>query len=231
MSRRVAGVLLSLTCGVAGACSGGDRPPEPTAPPAPATALHGSGAGSGSGEAPAPIDAGITTLPTFDPSAGHLDGDDGAVVTSRRPGTVRSGRTLEIVLRSTPAGALAAVDGVVVGRTPAYWEGDFTGREREFTFVLPGHAVGRYRFVPTTSGVVHAPLVKLETPHDAGMPEIPAPMAPTAPPAPARAPAKPRVEPTPIPTPAPVPVPVPVPVPAPAPAPAPALGSAIGPSP
>ena len=183
-------VLLALA---ASACSGSDKPPEPTAPPTPATPLAGSGSASALGAAT--IDAGITTLPTFDPSAGHLDGDDGAAVPSRRPGAVRNGRTLELTLRSSPAGALAAVDGVVIGRTPTYWEGDFTGREREFTFVLPGHAIGRYRFVPTTSGVVHAPLIKLETPHDAGMPEIPVP-APAPPPMRAPAGSKPRTEPT-----------------------------------
>src|SRR5205085_914810 len=50
-------------------------------------------------------------------------------------------RTLEIMLRSSPSGADAAVDGELVGKTPVLWEGEFTGREREFTFTLPGHGV------------------------------------------------------------------------------------------
>ena len=169
--RAVLGLGLVVTTAACG--GGGDAAPAPSAPPAPATALLGSGA------PPVVIDAGITTLPTFDPGAGHLDGDDGADGGGRRPVTaVRNRRTLEITLRSTPAGAVAAVDGVVIGRTPTYWEGDFTGREREFTFVLAGHAIGRYRFVPTASGVVHAPLVRLETPHPGDPLAIPAPLTP-----------------------------------------------------
>lgn len=70
-------------------------------------------------------------------------------------------RPLHIKLLSTPSGALAAVDGTPIGRTPAFWQGEFTGKPREFTFVLPGHAMARYRFVPTTNGVVHGTLVKL----------------------------------------------------------------------
>ena len=70
-------------------------------------------------------------------------------------------RTLEITLRSTPPGAIAAVDGKVIGATPTFWRGKTTGRDREFTFVLADHAMARYRFVPTTSGVVHATLKPL----------------------------------------------------------------------
>ncbi len=93
----------------------------------------------------------------------------------RRPSAGRKSRALELVLRSTPPGAVAAVDGVSVGPTPALWEGAGDGRAREFTFVLPGYAIARYRFVPTQSGVVHGTLGRLKAHPDAGPVEAPAP--------------------------------------------------------
>jgi hypothetical protein len=83
-----------------------------------------------------------------------------------------STRRLEITLRSTPPRARAMVDGEPVGETPAYWEGEADGQPREFTFVLPGHEMARYRFVPTRSGIVHATLERLPgaLPADAGPP-------------------------------------------------------------
>jgi hypothetical protein len=96
----------------------------------------------------------------------------------------RPARPIDIVLRSSPPGATAAVDGVPIGPTPAYWSGDANGREREFTFVLPGYAFARYRFVPITSGVVHARLELLTNDPDAGVP----PEMMRAPDAPATAP-------------------------------------------
>jgi hypothetical protein len=76
------------------------------------------------------------------------------------PFRVPSGRrrSIELILRSTPAGAVAAVDGVVVGPTPTFWRGDMTGKACEFTFVLTDYAMARYRFVPTSDGIVHATL-------------------------------------------------------------------------
>lgn len=70
-------------------------------------------------------------------------------------------RILRLTLRSTPPGATALVDGVPIGSTPTYWEGPATGKPRNFVFTLPGHNMARYRFVPTTDGVVHATLKKL----------------------------------------------------------------------
>jgi hypothetical protein len=86
-------------------------------------------------------------------------------------GRVPSGTpsTLHLVLRSSPPGALAAVDGTVVGPTPTYWRGAATGKPREFTFVLSGHALARYRFVPLRDGVVHATLARIVTEADAGI--------------------------------------------------------------
>ncbi|MBZ0234064.1 MAG: PEGA domain-containing protein, partial [Deltaproteobacteria bacterium] len=85
----------------------------------------------------------------------------------------RDRKTGQLLLRSTPAGALAAVDGVILGRTPVLWEGALDGQSHEFTFAMAGHALARYRFVPVTSGVVHGTLVKLTDDRDAGVPEIP----------------------------------------------------------
>lgn len=87
-----------------------------------------------------------------------------------RPAQARAVRPIEVLLRSSPPGALAAVDGAPVGQTPAYWAGDADGREHEFTFVLPGYASARYRFVPITSGVIHARLEVLADDNDAGVP-------------------------------------------------------------
>jgi hypothetical protein len=82
----------------------------------------------------------------------------------------RASRPIDIVLRSSPPGATAAVDGVPIGSTPTYWSGEANGREHEFTFVLPGYAFARYRFVPITSGIVHARLDVLTDDVDAGVP-------------------------------------------------------------
>ena len=85
---------------------------------------------------------------------------------------------IEVTLRSSPPGATAAVDGTVVGTTPAYWGGDADGREHEFTFDLRGYALARYRFVPVTSGVIHARLDPIAEETDAGVsPETVAPGA------------------------------------------------------
>lgn len=81
----------------------------------------------------------------------------------------RAAHPIEITLRSSPPGATAAVDGTPVGTTPAYWAGDADGREHEFTFDLRGFALARYRFVPITSGVIHARLDPIAEETDAGV--------------------------------------------------------------
>jgi hypothetical protein len=96
-----------------------------------------------------------------------------AHVEAAAPGTPWFGssgpkRPIEIFLRSTPPGAIAAVDGRVIGPTPTFWRGATSDRPREFTFVLDDHAMARYRFVATTSGVVHATLEPLMDGADAG---------------------------------------------------------------
>lgn len=81
----------------------------------------------------------------------------------------RPSRPIGVTLRSSPPGATAAVDGTIVGTTPTYWGGDADGHEHEFTFDLKGFALARYRFVPVTSGVVHARLDPIAEETDAGV--------------------------------------------------------------
>jgi hypothetical protein len=67
-------------------------------------------------------------------------------------------KTLDIALRSSPAGARAAVDGVPVGNTPTHFAMEADGRLHDFTFDRPGFVFVRYRFIPVQSGVIHARL-------------------------------------------------------------------------
>lgn len=86
------------------------------------------------------------------------------------------GRPVEVVLRSSPPGATAVVDGKLIGPTPVYWAGEADGRAREFTFSLRGYAPARYRFVPITSGVVHARLEVLADEAEPGAAPVRAPL-------------------------------------------------------
>ncbi|HEY4055625.1 MAG TPA: PEGA domain-containing protein [Kofleriaceae bacterium] len=146
----------------------------------------------------APADAavdGISQIGSYDPASGaHLD-DDGPAVPTAKPGK-RTGKPIEIMLRSTPSGARAYVDGNFVGVTPTYWPGD-TGAEHEFTFAMPQYELARYRFVPVQTGVLHArlelvigdvaagmpPAHLVEPPPLSVVPETP-PLAPVTPPPP-----------------------------------------------
>jgi hypothetical protein len=143
-----------------------------------------------------PIDAGTRQLEQHTPAmpptgstiaTGHLDDDDGARHISTA-GANRPSKPIDVMLRSTPTGAQAAVDGIVIGPTPAYWSGNADGKEHEFTFVLSGHAIARYRFVPISSGTIHARLIPISDDVDAGVPppEVVPPVVvrPPAPPAP-----------------------------------------------
>lgn len=78
-------------------------------------------------------------------------------------------RSIELVLRSSPPGARASVDGKYVGITPTYWSGKADGKRHEFTFVKEQFRMARYRFVSTQSGVVHGTLVPLIKAPDAGV--------------------------------------------------------------
>lgn len=140
------------------ACSGNDEaaPAKHQAQPA---ITFGSGA-------PPPPPPGV------DPSAVHLD-DYGSTVRPVAPQPLpgRERRAIDVTLRSSPPGALAAVDGTPIGNTPAFWSGFADGREHQFVFTLPGHAIARYRFVPVSSGVIHARLDPIaEDRTDAGVP-------------------------------------------------------------
>jgi PEGA domain-containing protein len=162
-----------LVVAVLAAGCGGDKQPAP----APADPPH------------APADAGVTARTptvTLDPGNGaHLDDDVARRPSSNNP--ARQGKPIDITLRSTPSGAAAFVDGTPVGPTPTYWSGVADGRPHEFTFTLSGYDIARYRFVPITSGVIHARMSPVSEDVDAGVPEIvvppaDAPVAPLAPP-------------------------------------------------
>jgi hypothetical protein len=109
----------------------------------------------------APTSPGVTTIAGFDPASGlHLD-EDGHRTDTPQPTTVspaHAGKPVDITLRSSPSGAEVAVDGKVVGNTPTFSSVMADGGAHEFTFMLPHHTVARYRFVPVTSGVIHARL-------------------------------------------------------------------------
>jgi hypothetical protein len=116
---------------------------------------------------PAPPEPAGHTIPQPEPVHVAPSGNSG-----------RPSHPIEVTLRSTPPGATAAVDGTIVGTTPAYWGGDADGHEHEFTFDLKGFALARYRFVPVTSGVIHARLDPIAEETDAGVsPESAAPGA------------------------------------------------------
>lgn len=138
--------------------------------------------GSASQAPPVPADAappadGITSIGTFDPDSGmHLDDEAPPPAPPAQPPATPlrpagHAKPIDVVLKSTPPGAMAAVDGVQIGPTPTYWNnGEADGREHEFTFVLRGYAAARYRFVPVASGVIHARLEAIadERPADGG---------------------------------------------------------------
>ncbi|MGE5185238.1 MAG: PEGA domain-containing protein [Acidobacteriota bacterium] len=145
-----------LVLAAVAACSGGSAPEGPKQ--APARARRDAGA------------PGITKITGFDPASGmHLDDD---TPHSPQPAVVHpahAGHPIDVTLRSTPPGAQVMVDGTPVGSSPTFWSGQADGSPHEFTFMLPGHAVARYRFVPVTSGVIHARLEPVTEEPDAGV--------------------------------------------------------------
>jgi hypothetical protein len=160
-------ILLALVATLA-ACSDKEDPQPAAQPPAVGQRVRG--------------DAGVTAVVVDEPSA-----DDGMTGGSaeqqvRRPN--RPGRPIDITLRSTPPGAQVAVDGMVIGNTPAFWSGMADGHEHEFVFTMRRHAIARYRFVPVSSGVIHGRLDPIREDIDAGMrppPEVVPPRPPVSP--------------------------------------------------
>jgi len=179
---------------VVAACGGGDSeaPPKPGQPTV--VVIPGDGG----------VGSTVTVPPGVDPSAVHLDDYTGTHrPVAQQPLAGRERRAIDVTLRSSPPGAVAAVDGVSLGPTPAFWSGFADGREHQFVFTLPGHAIARYRFVPVSSGVIHARLDPIAEERDAGVappPEVvpqppPSAVVPPAPP--------PTIVPAPTPTPTP----------------------------
>lgn len=164
--------ILVLALVVAGGCPRrepptSERPDAAAGAARPADVGPGTATAAGIAAADDPVaDAAPVARPVVSPPAGgfHLDGDGFDEPRPGASGRARRGPPIAITLRSTPAGAVVSVDGEAVGRTPAYWEGMANGQPHEFTFVLPGYALVRYRFVPTTDGVVHGRLQRLAQP-------------------------------------------------------------------
>ena len=155
------------------ACSSKKKQDEPSTEPPPVGSLVRG-------------DGGITSVVTdIDPSGTHIDDDIAARPATPPPQPSRAGRPIDVTLRSTPPGAQVAVDGTVLGSTPAFWSGMADGREHEFVFTMRGHAIARYRFVPVASGVIHGRLDPIHEETDAGVvappPEVVPPRPPTTP--------------------------------------------------
>lgn len=146
-----------------------------------------------SGERPEPPraavavrDAGVVAEP--EEEVGPDPAAELPVRTTARP-AARAAKPIDVILRSSPSGATVAVDGVQVGVTPTYWAGDANGREHEFLFVRKGYAYARYRFVPVTSGVVHARMDPIADERASVPPEVLAPRPPEPAPTPVAPPA------------------------------------------
>lgn len=168
------GMFRPLLLLVLASCSSKSEAPPEQPPPADAPA--------------APLDT-ITEIGNTDPNR-FTDPDPTRRTPATKPPRNRPSRPIDIILKSSPPGADAAVDGVIVGRTPAYWYGEADGHEHEFTFVMNGHNSARYRFVPIQSGTVHAKLdVTTDEVPDAGVADpVTAPKQPSFMPDPTPAP-------------------------------------------
>lgn len=188
----------------------------------------------------APADAapdGITTIGTFDPASGaHLDDVNPTSVPDRPRAPKRSGRPIEIMLRSTPSGARVFVNSIDTGqKTPTMWLGETGSEATEFGFSLPQFAYTRYKFWPIQSGVLHARLEPIGRDVDAGVPPAHLVQQPTSITPPETLIVKPdagvEVSPTPVPlAPTANPLAAPAPNPLVTPTPAPAPGSAAPPA-
>jgi len=111
-------------------------------------------------------------MPASDPPA-SAGVDDPEVPVAAEPVPVRERKVVLVSLESTPTGAIALVDGVMIGNTPTHWQGEANGCVHEFRFELPGYKTPRYRFVPVQDGFVHGKLERIPE-GDGGVPELPA---------------------------------------------------------
>lgn len=161
------------------ACSGHKADAPETKPSSPVTFVPG--------------DANAATPPvSSEPPSGSYGGSANVAADSAPPSRER--HPIDVTLRSTPPGALVSVDGNPAGTTPAFWAGYADGRPHEFAFSLDRFETARYRFVPVTSGVIHARLDPIAEERDAGVAPPPA-VAPVQPPPVAPPPLPPPVAP------------------------------------
>jgi hypothetical protein len=146
-------LVLGATCV---SCSDSDKAPA---------SQKGAGAATLGFDAAPPAPA--PTLPAAPLTGTHIDDhDDGyrpAAYQPARPSTLRGPqhKDIELVLRSSPPGAIASIDGRAIGNTPTFWHGAADGKPHEYTFTKKGYSMARYRFVSTQSGVVHGSLKAL----------------------------------------------------------------------
>jgi hypothetical protein len=144
----LAGALLSALAGCRDSNAGDRNEAPPTSAEAVPVAIDAS-------IAPPPADA----APPL--TGAHLDSLDTTYRPRTTPRPSSKAATVQLVLRSSPPGAAASIDGKLVGMTPTFWQGPLDHRPHEYTFVKEGYAVARYRFVATRSGVVHGTLHRL----------------------------------------------------------------------
>jgi len=166
LPRLVISATLVRAC--ACACSEGDKHDGSSAAPKPkptpiVAAEVDAGVTAPAANAKKPAASKRKPIEVYKPGGFHVD--DRTVEYHRpqpsRPRALAKARRIYLNLRSTPPGALAFVDGERIGRTPAFWETTVTGKPRDFTFILNGYALQRYRFVPVTNGTVHAKLERV----------------------------------------------------------------------
>jgi hypothetical protein len=108
----------------------------------------------------------MPVLPEAPLTGTHIDGEGSSYRPAGPqfrglPPSRNRGKEIELVLRSTPPGAIASIDGKPIGNTPTFWHGPADGKPHEYTFTKEGYAIARYRFVSTQSGVVHGSLKAL----------------------------------------------------------------------
>lgn len=148
-------LLLPIVIGFATQC-GGEKTAEQSEDKADNVSMDASSA---------PVLETVIPPPSTPPQTGtHLDSAGSKYTPLAKSGSATqatSGQSVQLILRSTPPGATASIDGRVIGVTPTFWSGVTGHVSHEFTFVKKGYSMSRYRFVAVQSGVVHASLSPL----------------------------------------------------------------------